>query len=76
MNGPYKVEPFSLALIYNQVKCNTLAYWAHLQAMKKMKYCEYGLLSHTYQTFFFVSYEWAKYIRAFFPGIKLQPNEM
>jgi hypothetical protein len=31
---------------------NTLAYWAHLQVMKKIKHCEYGSWGHIHNISF------------------------
>jgi hypothetical protein len=32
----------SILSISSLVKCNTLAYWAHSEVVKKMKCCEYN----------------------------------
>ncbi len=47
MSKPNKLEFFSVASLSSLMKCNTLAYWAHSYVIKKMKYCEYGLMSLT-----------------------------
>ncbi len=56
MGSPSKLECFALTSISSQVEYNTLAYWAHSQATKKMKCCEYGPRCQHYKMFLFIFY--------------------
>ncbi len=48
----HKARVFHYTILERLDRKTTLAYWAHLSAMKKIKGCEYGTRAQYYKTFY------------------------